>query len=355
MTPFRPVPYDDHTETIPTGEAEDIQAVTDAVVRLLEQRRSRTGAVGRNVHLKGHGLAKGELRVRDGLPAELAQGVFAHPGRTYPAVARFSNGASSAGPDRGRDARGLAVRLFGVPGDRLTAGGPAVQDFVLINHPVFVAGTVLAYRRIERALVAADGRPVRMLAGLLIDGPNPFRWHWGELRRTLRLTGHRPVDPLAAAYFSMAPFRYGGYVAKFRVAPPPDGPPPTPLGRSPDAMRAALADALRRQEVTLVFEVQLRRDAAAMPVEDAAAEWPERLSPFEPVADLLFPRQEVDMPDRHAAAEGLTFSVWNAAADHRPLGGINRVRRAVYEASAAWRLAADGRSAVVPAGPDDLP
>jgi len=41
------------------------------------------------VHAKSHGLLQGELRVLDGLPKSLAQGVFARPA-TYPVVLRIS-------------------------------------------------------------------------------------------------------------------------------------------------------------------------------------------------------------------------------------------------------------------------
>ncbi len=35
----------------------------------------------------------------------------------------------------------------------------------------------------------------------------------------------------------------------------------------------------------------------------------------------------------------MAFSPWNALAEHRPLGGINRLRQAVYLASQAKRAA----------------
>jgi len=35
--------------------------------------------------------------------------------------------------------------------------------------------------------------------------------------------------------------------------------------------------------------------------------------------------------------ENLTYTPWHALPEHRPLGGINRVRRAVYESLAELR------------------
>jgi hypothetical protein len=50
--------------------------------------------------------------------------------------------------------------------------------------------------------------------------------------------------------------------------------------------------------------------------------------------------QDLGSPDGRALAEeceAMAFSPWNALAEHRPMGGINRLRRAVYLASQARR------------------
>ncbi len=38
----------------------------------------------------------------------------------------------------------------------------------------------------------------------------------------------------------------------------------------------------------------------------------------------------------------LAFNVWNGLAAHRPLGGINRARKAAYRMSADYRAAFNG-------------
>jgi len=52
---------------------------------------------------------------------------------------------------------------------------------------------------------------------------------------------------------------------------------------------------------------------------------------------LLLPRQEIASLLQQAAFQQLSFNVWHALAAHRPLGGINRVRRWAYPLSADWR------------------
>jgi hypothetical protein len=102
-------------------------------------------------------------------------------------------------------------------------------------------------------------------------------------------------------------------------------------------MRLALEETLRSQEVLFEFQVQLRTSAQTMPIEDATVEWPESESPYRTVAHLLLPRQEIAALRQQASYQNLAFNVWHALAAHRPLGGINRVRRWAYGLSSAWR------------------
>lgn len=105
----------------------------------------------------------------------------------------------------------------------------------------------------------------------------------------------------------------------------------------PFPLRLMLKETLRSQQVLFEFQIQLRTSANSMPVEDASMEWPESESPYRTVALLLIPRQEIDTEQQKTMCRQLAFNVWNALADHRPLGGINRLRREVYPVSAAWR------------------
>jgi hypothetical protein len=157
-----------------------------------------------------------------------------------------------------------------------------------------------------------------------------------------RIAGQLPAHPASNAYFSMAPIRFGKYVAKYRVKPVGDRHDSyldlvKRLGSQADAMRLALEETLQTQEVRFEFQVQLRTSERMMPVEDASVEWPESESPYRTVAHLLLPRQEIKLLRQQDAYQNLSFSVWHALAAHRPLGGINRVRRLAYTLSSAWR------------------
>ncbi|MFN0035515.1 MAG: catalase family protein [Saprospiraceae bacterium] len=340
----RPLPYADNVETIPADEADDIQRVIDALELILARGLAKSGQFRADVHVKTHGYAQGDFRVLPNLPDELAQGLFEHAG-PFPAVVRFSNASSQPQPDAIPDGRGMAVKVLEVDGDMVSvdASRGRTQDFVMINHPVFFARNVKDYLRIEQVLVQADDSPLATLQGALTGGDwNPLHWHWREMLTVAQIAGQLPAHPASQIYFSMAPIRFGKYVAKYRVKPARDCEDSyvdlvKQLWKKRDALRLALEETLRTQEVLFEFQVQLRTSEQSMPIEDAAIEWPESESPFRTVAHLLLPRQEIESLRRDNAYKNLAFNVWHALAAHRPLGGINRVRRRVYPLSSAWR------------------
>jgi hypothetical protein len=239
----------------------------------------------------------------------------------------------------------MAIKVLGVEGDVVLADEQRgqTQDFVMINHPVFFARNVKDYLRLEQVLVQADDSSLATLQGGLTGGDwNPLHWHWREMLAVARIAGQLPAHPASNTYFSMAPIRFGKYVAKYRAKPVGYRHDSyldlvKRLGSQADAMRLALEETLRTQEVLFEYQVQLRTSEHTMPIEDASIEWPESESPYRTVAHLLLPHQKIEFLRQQNACQNLSFNVWHALAAHRPLGGINRVRRRAYALSSAWR------------------
>jgi len=340
----QPIAYSEHAETIPLDEADDIRRVLDALRQILGRTQEKSGEYRSDVHVKIHGCANGEFRVLPKLPQELAQGLFERDA-VFPATVRFSNSASHLQPDAVPDGRGLAIQVRGIKGEFVTgdAQSTGTQDFILINHPVFFVRNVKEYLRLERVLVDADDSLISALAGALTAGHwNPLDWHWREAITAARIVAQLPAHPASLTYFSMAPIRFGSYVVKYRVRPAGERNDSylelvSSLAKNSDALRLALEETLRTQEVMFEFQVQLRTSESSMPVEDATVEWPESESPFRTVAHLLLPQQDIASSHQQPECTGMSFNVWNALAAHRPLGGINRVRRQAYAISSAWR------------------
>ena len=230
----------------------------------------------------------------------------------------------------------------------------------MVNHPVFAFANVEDYEVLSRALIV-DRK----------DSPGPYFTERlppkgtrtptaSQLRalRTLTLVQRirsmsvtakpfpafqaPPASPVDNDYFSAAPFLFGkDQVMQFRARPIKRST-DEPNVNDPDYLRHALIERLCNQaegSVVFNFEVQVRPASSINPdldVEDATLPWPE--SPeHQHVATLTIPLQEFDSTELKERCERLIFTPWHCLEAHRPLGGINRLRRAVYEASAKFR------------------
>lgn len=95
-----------------------IGSIIQAMTRESQTVAVRDGKTVRASHAKSTGLLKGELRVLDGLPPALAQGLFAKPG-THPVVVRLAQGPGEVLSDSVSTHRGTAIKVFGVDGPKL--------------------------------------------------------------------------------------------------------------------------------------------------------------------------------------------------------------------------------------------
>ena len=112
----------------------------------------------------------------------------------------------------------------------------------------------------------------------------------------------------------------------------------TPDDLPEDYLTQALTRSLQAEEAVFDFKVQLQTDPEAMPIENVAVEWSEHDSIPITVATLRIGPQRVDEAgDLATGCEAMSFNPWHALAEHRPMGGMNRLRKVVYQASVAKR------------------
>ncbi|AGA28185.1 DUF1304 family protein [Singulisphaera acidiphila] len=295
------------------------------------------GAVPRGQHPKLLGLVEAKLIVADNLPKEMRVGVFKEPGKSYDAWIRYSNARNL--DDRDPGGHGMAIKLFNVAAE--TESSNVTQDFVLFDSPVFFVGNPLQYVEFEEATLRAHGksRSETRIAFLL----NYYWRHRKQLKNLRNAQRSDVIDPLAIRYWSMTPYQFGSAVVKYSAKPVGEGAVPVVVERSKDMLREAMKVRLGRTDAEFVefeFQVQVQTDARSMPVEDPTKEWDEAVSRPITVAHLRIPtRQPFDTEERNLIAENLSFTPWHALHGHRPLGGINRVRQAVYESLSEFRHA----------------
>jgi hypothetical protein len=302
----------------------------------LRERRVLRGPSGpfvRESHPKHHGCVRAELTVEADLPYELRVGVFSEE-RTFPAWIRFSNanGLDRRGrfrPDGRPDVRGMAIKLMGVEGEKLLEDErhETTQDFLLVSADALIARDLADF--VE---VLGEFRARPLLRYFL----NPFDPHVRELGIAIR-SPKRHASPLEIDYFTVVPFLLGERAVKYRARPVVERRSRTPLRAPPDFLREAMQRRLAADEARFDFLVQVQTDADAMPVEDPSVVWDESASPYRKVATIRIPAQTFDSAEQLAFCEQLSFTPWHSLPEHRPLGGINRARRVVYEALSRLR------------------
>ena len=157
------------------------------------------------------------------------------------------------------------------------------------------------------------------------------------------------TDPLQGQYFSATPYLLGERsVVKYSSRPcEPRAAPSNTRAGSPDYLRLNMAESLDPEKgapACLRFLVQRRTEPATMPVEDSRVPWDQDKAAFVPVATITIPAQSFDGDKHSRFCENLSFTPWHSLPAHRPLGGINRTRKAVYEAVSAFRHEANGEA-----------
>ncbi len=306
------------------GEESSNDSIIETFATYMRQNY-RPGEYQRGGNTKTHGIVRGEFIVRDDVPAHMRHGVFAHP-KTYPAWVRFSG----PGPDMPADIEDVgfvscAIKLMGVPGAKILDDEKNTQDFISVCTPTFVTPDINANALLQVHLLR--GTPVFYF----------FTTGFGHFLDFLMQSwwNETQTSPLEARYWSCVPYLLGeGQAMMYSVRPRTKKRsriPNLPFGRPPtNYLRENMANTLAEGDVELDFMVQVQTDPHRMPIENAGVRWPERLSPFVPVATLRLPQQKFDSPQQFAFAHNLSYTPWHCLKEHRPLGNQSRARKRMY-------------------------
>ena len=330
-------------ETPQLGEEEDTQTMIDEMRRHLK-RDFPQGGFERAGNTKTHGLVRGELTIRDGLPAKLRHGLFAEP-KTYRCWVRFSGPGPHVEPDiNDVGFASISVKAMRVEGEKLWDDEKYTQDFTAVCTPSFVTPNVRANARLQYwsrrhlpVFYFFDPRAPHLI-DFLMQGL------WNETQ----------TNPLGASYYSCVPYLLGpGQAMQYSFWPMTNVPrkiPGLPFRPADNYLRDNMVLTLDATDVEFELRVQLQTDPFLMPIENNAVIWPTRLSPRVPVATLRIPRQTFDFPDQLAFTRCLRFNPWHCLPDHRPLGNQSRARKRMYDEMASFRQRMNSVAHVEPTG-----
>jgi Catalase len=321
-----------YREVIPENEAVVIQRFTKSNTReLVRDYPENIRPVRRRLHAKHHGCVHAQFRVCKDIPMEFRQGIFAQS-NTFPALIRLSNGFKNIQHDKEKDARGMAIKLLGVPGRKVMEdeSNATTQDFLLLNSNVFFIRNAEHFERFSNAVDIK--KPIRYFFPW-----NPMKWEIHEALSLLKSIIRTIHNPLAEQYWSAAACRMGEKAVKFTIVPRARGGFVTNDRKSPNYLRQAMVEQLKRGSVDLDFMAQLQVDPIKMPIEDPTIAWSEKLSPFVKIAEIHIPAQAFEAAHLMTFCENLSFTAFHTLPEHMPLGGINRMRKAVYQSISETR------------------
>jgi hypothetical protein len=333
-------------EEVPVpGEAELAAAITEQMSRFTE-REYRGRVAERAGNTKTYGVVRGELRVLADVPAEFKHGIFAEE-RSFSAWIRFGGPGPFSPPDvRDSGIMSIAIKLMGVPGEKMLDDEKWTQDFLGISSPTFTTPNVTENIKLQRAVWART--PVFYFL-------NPFDSHLLDMVMQ-GLYARMNTSPLEVRYWSCVPYLCGeGQAIKYSIRPRSDHKTKIPWNPPADWLRQSMAMALTRDEAEFDLLLQAQRDPRRMPLEDASVEWPERLSPFVAVAKITIPKQKFDSTEQIVFARELSYNPWHAIAAHRPLGNQNRARRLIYTHLSRLRQSMNREPRIEPDGSEVFP
>ena len=298
----------------------------------IQARKSARWGPGRTLHRKQITAAHGILEVLDGLPGFARHGLFAHP-HDYDVWVRLSNGGMDQGPDNAPDIRGFSIRVFGVQGDSALGGPAKSQDFTLINQEAFAFSGSGEFVDFVAAASHGNGSLFKYIFKRygLLGAPR-------QLSKMIKVAG-KPFGGFATEpLFSALPMANGPYAVRVRLQPA--------VSNGTAALEAVgdwaldFSNRLARQPLHWDLQLQFYANEQLTPIEDAAVNWE---TPYSTVARLMLPQQQTSSPEGRELArqvEATVFDPWQALAEHRPLGDVQRARKVVYFESQKGRGAA---------------
>ena len=310
---------------LPNEEA--IARETADAIEATIRKQYQPGNARRDAHPKAHGCVKAEFHVDDGLAPRFAKGVFI-PGKTYQAWIRFSNGNPDPHkPDIEGNERGMSIKLLDVPGTKVleSESQDTTQDFIMMSNPTFFLKNPTQAVAFFKELGSDSNFSKAAI---------PFTLGLQGTETLLKINSKKISNPLQTRYWTPVPYQLGigpdRQVIKFSARPCSTATDPFPKTPGPNFLREAMKNTLNKGDACMEFLIQ-PRTSAKLDVEDAIDEWRETDAPFYKVATIRIPRQVFDTPEQQAFCENLSYTPWHALPEHRPLGGINRIRKVIYE------------------------
>ena len=366
------LPYSPQVEKIEPDEHVTFDELSRTMQHITRHMATRYRHAYRPVHAKSHGVLVGTLEALPGLPEPLAQGLFAQPG-SHPVILRFSTNPGDMLADNVSSPRGLAVKVLNVEGPKVASfPNGTTQDFVCINANAFTApdakGFLEQIKNFDKNLDTSEG--VKHAVSVAARTTNAVLKAVHLPSATLEGVGAPATHILGESFSTVAPLRYGRYVAKIGFAPGSENlkklsGQSIDLSADYNALEDLIKQFFRHEPAVWDVKVQLAlapEDPTAeekdkdFPIEAADKKWPDEKSPWQTVARITVAPQDSYSDSRQLFVdERLSFNPWHALEAHRPLGGVMRSRLKAYEEAIKYRIQRNERERAEPSDISEVP
>ena len=375
-TDLKYLAYSPDVEKIDPNEPVIFDELSRVMQHITRSMAARYRHAYRPVHAKSHGTLVGTLAPLPNLPEYLKQGLFAD-GASHPVILRFSTNPGDMLADNVSSPRAMALKVLNVNGEKTPNHTGDTQDFVCVNGDAFSApdpaGFLDQIKLFDKTLNVPEG--VKHAVSVVARGTNAVLSAVGAPSATLTGIGAPATHILGETFTTVAPLRYGNYIAKFAFAPGSENLKKLTgegidLGADYNALEELIKKFFRHEKAVWEVKVQLAlvEDPALeekdklFPIEKADVPWPaepkhgKAASPWQTVATITVEPQNSYSDARQLFVdEQLSFSPWHALAAHRPLGGIMRSRLKAYEEARKYRAQRNAREIVEPTSVEQIP
>jgi hypothetical protein len=298
----------------------------------------------RQAHVKQHGCLTGTFQVAANLDSSLAHGVFnatAQGGVTsFPALVRWSSGRGNGfvpgypiADDSDTDARGFAVKLFGVKGAKVNQPNAITSDFIALTSETLFMDDKDLNLAVPFFQTALKNSSLSFYAFLAL--------HPILAARLIKFASTGAVQQLQlVSYYTVAPLSLGGTPAKFKFTPcASNAAISNPDTTSDDFLRRNLETYFDTGAESACWNVaaQLYVDENTTPLNNLAVPW---TSPLHTVGRLTVDAQSFGSVVQEAMCSSVAFHPFNTLPSNAPPAGswIQTVRQAVYSDTQAIRL-----------------
>ena len=343
--------------------AENPEKVLDEIIEIMGNgmKHSPDNPQKRSQHPKAQGILWGEFCVDEAtleaIPEELSSlkvGLLSQI-KNYPSWIRFSNLKTTN--DAKGDIHGMAIKIMEAEGESLPGSEDGVQDFALIDVPVFFLKDRYGYRDLFRA--AASFKKILKLKGpqrffqrfaqlvstahhirqFLMPSPCPMTWRFRNIgilaKYKIQKKRHKPNTLLHEQFWSPTPLKWGEHTVKITLQPWEMNA-ASKVKFTPDYLRQQMIQRLTVDRKEAVFDVMLQVASDNEPaINDPTKQWTN--STIVKVATLRIPPQVFTRSQQEIFGEKLSFSPWHGLKAHEPIGDLNIIRRRVYQEMAKLR------------------